>query len=415
MALRTIRILSFNIAKSWDQLVVLLESQCKSFDIVFLQEPPWRLIRHAPSATNKEGTEVRGSPRHPKWTCMVPPVQADEHPRVMAYVSRRLDALRPTFRRDLVDDRDVMVLSLFAGNEAMHLMNVYSDNQHRGINLIAARADSLPGLDYMAGDFNCHGPQEWDEGVPNHPGAAVTLLETAARLGVEYSAPVNPGPTYVSRADENIRSVIDLVFVPPADSLAAAPLRDQLLKGGSDHFPLSNVLPLRQNVEKITGRTLKEDAEVPFFQQIEQGIPPLRGQFQLGTPEGVEALSEAIANVFSDAWMAHSEEYIITPRSKKWWTGECQTAYDAWKADDSAETRANFRRTVKTTRRDFFDERIKEIAETNKRPWDLMDWVKERKNPPCEAIHYNGEPCHDLDKLWDALHGTYNAANDRPV
>ena len=53
--------------------------------------------------------------------------------------------------------------------------------------------------------------------------------------------------------------------------------------------------------------------------------------------------------------------------------------------------------------------RIKDISETDKRPWDLMDWVKERKNPPCEAIQYNGQPCHNLDQLWGALHGTYNA------
>lgn len=96
--------LTFNIAKSWDELVVLLESQCKSLDIVFLQEPPWRLIRHAPSARSKEGAEVWGSPRHPKWNCIVPPVEPGTRPRVMAYVSRRLDALHPTFRRDIIDD-----------------------------------------------------------------------------------------------------------------------------------------------------------------------------------------------------------------------------------------------------------------------------------------------------------------------
>ena len=119
-------IVSFNIAKSWDKLVVLLESQCKSLDIAFLQEPPWRLIRHAPSARSKEGAEVWGSPRHPKWNCIVPPVEPGTCLRVMAYVSRRLDALRPTFCQDIIDDRDVMVISLFTGNEAMHLMNIYT-------------------------------------------------------------------------------------------------------------------------------------------------------------------------------------------------------------------------------------------------------------------------------------------------
>ena len=57
----------------------------------------------------------------------------------------------------------------------------------------------------------------------------------------------------------------------------------------------------------------------------------------------------------------------------------------------------------------------KRSATTNKRPWDLMDWVKQRKLPAVEAIRYQGEPCHDLPDLWNALHGTYNAAAGRPV
>ncbi|RXW11212.1 hypothetical protein EST38_g14643 [Candolleomyces aberdarensis] len=81
----------------------------------------------------------------------------------------------------------------------------------------------------------------------------------------------------------------------------------------------------------------------------------------------------------------------------------------------SVENHKVFRSAVKAAKREFFDDRIEEIATTNKRPWDLMDWVKERKNPPCEAIQFNGEPCHELDDLWDALHNTYNATSDGPV
>ena len=141
-----------------------------------------------------------------------------------------------------------MVITLFTGDEPMHLMNVYSDAEHRAIRLLDCRAELLPTMDYMAGDFNCHS-REWDEGVPNHGNTAILLLETAACLGVEYSPPVNPGPTYVSYADTNIRSVIDLVFVPSTYVLAAALLRDQDLKGTSDHYPLSSVLKLSNYAE----------------------------------------------------------------------------------------------------------------------------------------------------------------------
>jgi hypothetical protein len=100
-----------------------------------------------------------------------------------------------------------MVISLFGEGEPMHLMNVYSDNQHWAIRLIADRSDSLPPMDYMGRDFNCHS-REWDDNVPHHRTTLILLVETPASLGLEYSR-----PTYVSRADGNIRSVIDLVTV----------------------------------------------------------------------------------------------------------------------------------------------------------------------------------------------------------
>ncbi|PPR08154.1 hypothetical protein CVT24_012448 [Panaeolus cyanescens] len=42
-----------------------------------------------------------------------------------------------------------------------------------------------------------------------------------------------------------------------------------------------------------------------------------------------------------------------------------------------------------------------------------MEWVKQCKLPPCEAIKYQDTPCNELSDLWDALHGTYNAASGR--
>nr|BAB32470.1 Pol-like protein Pol-2 [Tricholoma matsutake] len=44
-----------------------------------------------------------------------------------------------------------------------------------------------------------------------------------------------------------------------------------------------------------------------------------------------------------------------------------------------------------------------------------MSWTRQRNLPSYEAISYRGEPCNDLDSLWDALDGSYNAASDRVV
>ena len=92
---------------------VLLNTCINTFDIIFVQEPPWRLIRTAPSASNKEGEDVIGAPNHPAWQAMVRKPDLGSRPRVMAYVSTRLAHMRPAYRRDLVDHHNIFILSLF--------------------------------------------------------------------------------------------------------------------------------------------------------------------------------------------------------------------------------------------------------------------------------------------------------------
>jgi endonuclease/exonuclease/phosphatase family metal-dependent hydrolase len=160
---------------------------------------------------------------------------------------KRLDSLRPAYRRDLIDDRDVMVISLVGNGDPIHLMNVYSDDQHRAIRLIADSIDSLPQMQFMGGDFNCHS-RECDDNVPHHRTTPMLLVDTAALLGLEYARPENPGHTYESRADIRVRSVIDLVFITPDTTLSARVRREVNLQGQSDHIPLSATIPLRQSM-----------------------------------------------------------------------------------------------------------------------------------------------------------------------
>jgi hypothetical protein len=100
---------------------------------------------------------------------------------------------------------------------------------------------------------------------------------------------------------------------------------------------------------------------------------------------------------------------------KEYWTDECTAALEEYRLNKTVESHKAFCKAVKAAKRNFFNQRITEIATSNKRPWDLMAWVKERKNPPCEAIQFNGQPCRELGNLWDALHNTYNSASDREV
>ena len=126
-------------------------------------------------------------------------------------------------------------------------------------------------------------------------------------------------------------------------------------------------------------------------------------------------LSEIISGLFADCWATCAKRITMTSRSKEWWNNECRTALETYRRTGEQSDWSSFRSTTRQAKRQFFDNRIAEIASTNKRPWDLMSWVKQRKLPAVEAIRFQGQPCNDLPDLWRALHQSYNAAANRSV
>ena len=88
-------------------------------------------------------------------------------PRVMAFIHSRLSRLRFSLRRDVVDYRDILLLSFFNRGECHFLMNVYSDDRHSAVKFML---DQIPNLLYMGGDFNIR-DAEWDPSVSSHPAA----------------------------------------------------------------------------------------------------------------------------------------------------------------------------------------------------------------------------------------------------
>ncbi|CAA7267772.1 unnamed protein product [Cyclocybe aegerita] len=132
-----------------------------------------------------EGNEVIGTPKHPDWLQMVR-VKEGEVPHMIAYVSTRLSHYRPAMHCDIMDHRDILVLSLFSGGEVLNLMNIYSDNQHTAIKHLAAQVHSLPPFIYMAGDFTCISTT-WDDYEHGESSTAISLQDTASQIGLEWA------------------------------------------------------------------------------------------------------------------------------------------------------------------------------------------------------------------------------------
>ncbi|KDR65440.1 hypothetical protein GALMADRAFT_17171, partial [Galerina marginata CBS 339.88] len=406
-----IRVLTYNVAKNALALDVCLTTLVEIYDVIFVQEPPWRVVRQAPSPTSRKGEDVIGTSNHPAWILMFCPQPVGVAPRCIAFVSKGLVLLRPSLRRDLIDSRDIVLISLYSGRDIFNIMGVYSDADHTAIKLLAGKAYSLPPLMYMGGDFNCHS-SEWDPDCHSHGTMAISLLDTASSVGLELAILSNPGPTFILHNPDLRPSVIDLVFVPPAQAVSLTTCLEPELKMRSDHVPISSFVPIRSSRVDASKRLIPLEVQIRFMDDIISQIEALPGP-DLNSREDDEAAASAVANTFADAFKRLAVPRSFTSRSTPWWTPECTASLASYRASLADDDWGSFRKLCKETKRKFFDERIAEIAYANKRPWDLMNWVQKHTLPACEALSYQGAPCISLESLWDALHGTYNSASGR--
>ena len=44
-----------------------------------------------------------------------------------------------------------------------------------------------------------------------------------------------------------------------------------------------------------------------------------------------------------------------------------------------------------------------------------MNWVRKKNSPAIESIYHEGQPCNNLEALWNALHSLYNSAENRSI
>jgi len=93
---------------------------------------------------------------------------------------------------------------------------------------------------------------------------------------------------------------------------------------------------------------------------------------RLDSVDNLDSLSIAVSRVISNAWEANTRNITVTTRSKKWWNNECRDTLVAYRRIGAREDWHLFRSTTRSAKQSFFDDRIAEIASTNKCPWDLI-------------------------------------------
>jgi len=264
-------------------------------------------------------------------------------------------------------------------------MNVYSDDCHSAVKFMLDQIIDIPNLLYMGGDFNIR-DIEWDPSVSSHPAAGQALMDLADSLGLVRSLLELPVPTHYSDTDSHANSVIDLIFLGMSCAQVLHCIEPDL-RWPSDHAPLLVDLPISLENIHFSRKVLKHDSdeENNFLSSVTMGLHALNF-FRLDSVDDLDLLSKAISRVISNAWEANARNITVTTQSKEWWNNECRDALAAYQHTGAREDWHLFCSTTRFAKQSFFDDRIAEIASTNKRPWDLMSWVKQHKLPTVEAI-----------------------------
>jgi len=122
----------------------------------------------------------------------------------------------------------------------------------------------------------------------------------------------------------------------------------------------------------------KEEKE--FIKKLEEKISTTNTS-NIPDSNSLESITQKLATAIEDLWNKHSKYINITKCSKEWWNEDCKRNLVTYRQSGERYDWKSYRKSVKIAKQSFFDERIQKIASLNKRPWDLMNWVKKCKLP----------------------------------
>src|SRR5215467_3247736 len=269
----SLRIFSQNVNRNYSLTETLLQTRGENYDLLFIQEPPWKQIRKTVSTVSKTGDDVIGPPIHPNWTLLAQHSGMDSPPRVLIYAHTQLACFRPSLQRDLIDDCDISILSLSCYGSVLLLANVYSDEDGRAIDLLSGLSPTFPSLFFMCGDFNSP-DNAWDPSVSSSSLHLQLLLEFVDSSGLGLCSLVQPGPTRFLFNPNDRASVLDLMFIP--DHLIAD-VRCHILpeeRIPSDHAPMTATMPLQQSGYIIEKSIIPKggEEEDSFIAQVGEGL-----------------------------------------------------------------------------------------------------------------------------------------------
>jgi len=362
-----LKIFSQNIHKNTLIVNTILKTHSQ-FDIILIQEPPWSIVCLILSPTSSEEEVLVGASHHHNWLSFTrPPATQLDFPRVLAYINIHLSSFHFSLYRDIINHRDILLISFFSNNVCSFIMNIYSDASHSALKYLKDTEVNINNLLIMTDNFNIR-DWLWDPSFPHHASISDDLFIIADSFNLDLSIPTNSVPTRNSNTAGELDSVINLMFLCSGLSELNNHAIHPEWQLTSDHAPLTITIPI---IEKLvlTSRFLlpkNSEEEEAFIKEVTLVFKSLDTSNLLNHVSLEQVVNLLVARV-EQAWNANAKRANITKHSKKWWNEDCNCSLNKYRELRSLEDWKLFKRMVKITKRSFFDIKIQEVTNKSRR------------------------------------------------
>ena len=329
------------------------------FDIILIQEPSWSIVHLIPSSSSSEGEVLVGAPHHPNWLSFARPSSSQlDFPRVLAYINICLSSLHFSLRKDIINYRDILLISFFSNNICSFIMNIYSDASHSTLKYLKNTEMNINNLLIMIGDFNIR-DQLWDPSFSHHASISDDLLIIADSFNLDLSIPTNPVPTKYSNTMGESDSVIDLMFLHSHSSKLNNHMIHPKWHLTSNHAPLKITIPITEELiptfKFLIPKNSKE--EEAFIRKAALVFKSLDTS-NLSNHESLEQVVNSLVARVKQAWNTNARRVNITKHSKKWWNEDYNRSFNKYREFRNLEEWKSFKKMVKITKRLFFNIKI---------------------------------------------------------
>ena len=279
-----------------------------------------------------------GTCHHPNWISFARfPLDRSDSPRVISYINICLSLLCFLLCKDIINHRDISLISFFNSNVCYYIMNIYSDSSHTALKYLKDTEVNIENVLFITGDFNIRDSLQ-DFSFPFHSSVSDNLIIIADSFNLSLSTPTNSCPTRYSDMAGESNLVIDLMFLRCGSyELDCHSIHPENCLS-SDHVPLSIKIPIIEKVIQSSKLIIhpKSDQETAFVEEVISSFKSLDTSV-IDDSDKLESIVNQLGMIIDQAWKKNTKKSRISKHSKQQWTNNCSQSLNNYRVSRSLE------------------------------------------------------------------------------